>query len=316
MTTESTQRGPSLNVLPNGLMGCGVRPHTPFRSKMAAGTSASDLRALISRGDDAIAIGVEMTDITFTSVRTHHLAQSYCLAPLVFAAATRHGLVFLNLASNRYSGIGCADSSILCEHVPDLPRLASWLTEAGGLLESDGSNATLLESLAKSGILALKPAERCEIVSTQIPLDGSLTSVGEEITCKPLAGPWQIAVFLFCLAWSAASLRFLPLRYIVRRIHRRRVSAILNGYEFNVLRTAQFVATFRAIRPFFLVPKDKCLLCALTLIEYLAHHNEYPVLVFGVKTDPWGAHAWVQEETFILDSSPEKVCHLEQILGA
>ena len=257
-----------------------------------------------------------MADSIFSSVRTHHLVQPYYLAPLVFSAATRHGLVFLNLASNRYSGIGCADSLILCEHVPSLPRLASWRAEAGGLLESDGPNATLLESLAKSGILTLKPAERCEVVSTHVPLEGPLASVGEEIVGKASVGPWQIAVFLWCLAWSVASLRFLPLRHTIRRVHRRRVTAILNGYEFNVPRTARIVATFRAVRPFFLVPKDKCLLGALTLIEYLAHHHEYPVLVFGVNTDPWGAHAWVQQGTFILDSSPEKVCHLEQILGA
>ncbi len=265
-------------------------------------------------------IGLRATPVNDSVPKTgieHHAApRTYRISPLVFASATRHGIVFLDLKRNRYSGINCSDALILSKHVDDVPRLDTWMSESGESSDANSIGSALLDTLLAAGTLTLNPGEKREIVSTQISLDGALTSIGDEITGRASIGLWQIVGFLYCLTWSAASLRLLPFRAVIRRVHRRRLAALMTGYSFNASKVADLVATFRGIRPFFFLPKDRCLLHALTLTNYLAHHSEYPVLVFGVTTGPWGAHAWVQHQDFLLDCNPEDVCHLQQILGA
>jgi hypothetical protein len=195
-------------------------------------------------------------------------AQTYLLSPLVFASATRHGIVFLDLKRNRYSGIGCSDALVLSKYVDDIPCLDTWRSERGESSDVNSSESALLDTLLAAGILTLNPAEKREIVSAPIPLDGALTSIGDEITGHASIGIWQIIVFLRCLIWSAASLRFLPFRNVILRVHRRRLAAHAIGYSFNLSRACNLVATFRGIRPFFFLPKDRCLLHALTLANY------------------------------------------------
>jgi hypothetical protein len=237
---------------------------------------------------------------------------TYCIAPLVFHSATRHGIVFLDLMRNRYSGLMRSDALRLSKYVDGIPMVDTWL---GEFPESNTKDAALLDSLLTAGVLTRTPTGIREIVSTPVPLNGALTSIGDEIAGNANVNLWQIGVFLIYLISSAASLRLLPLRHVVRVVHRKRLAALAKGYKFNLSRAADLVATFRGIRPYFFLPKDKCLLHALTLTRYLAHHGEFPVWVLGVKTDPWAAHSWVQQGDFLLDCNPEKVCHLEQILG-
>ncbi len=260
--------------------------------------------------------GTDMEGTTIKTNQAHRTAKrNYCLAPLVFVSATRHGVVFLDIKRNRYSAIGYPDALKLAEHLDGIPILEAWRTEPTSACNTSCDDSGLMNSLLSADVVTLTPRAKCEIVSTQIPLDGVLTSIGDEITATPSIGLWQIATFLYCLVWSTISLRLLPFRCVVRGVHRRRHAALKIGYKFNLSRASELVATFRGIRPYFFLPKDNCLLHALTLVKYLAHHAEYPVLVFGIKTDPWSAHAWVQNERYLLDCNPEKVCHLEQILG-
>ncbi len=48
------------------------------------------------------------------------------------------------------------------------------------------------------------------------------------------------------------------------------------------------------MRPAFYNPKDACLRDTLTLIEFLSRYDIYPQWVFGVRMQPFSAHAWVQ----------------------
>ena len=257
-----------------------------------------------------------MEDATSNTSQAHRPDQrSFFLAPWVFVSATRHGVVFLDLRRNRYSAIGCSDSLKLSEHLDGLPILETWRAERSGACNASSDNSGLMNSLVSANIVTLCPRAACEIESTRIPLNGVLTSIGDEITAAPLVGLWQIAVFLYYLTWSAISLRLLRFHRVVRSVHRRRQAALRIGYKFDLSRTSELVAAFRGIRPYFFLAKDNCLLHALTLVNFLAHYGEFPVLVFGIKTDPWGAHAWVQSERYLLDCNPENVCHLEQILG-
>jgi hypothetical protein len=60
--------------------------------------------------------------------------------------------------------------------------------------------------------------------------------------------------------------------------------------------------------------EGRCLLHALTLVKFLNRCGFYPDWVIGVTTQPWAAHSWVQWGSFLLDTTPENVCHYTPIM--
>jgi hypothetical protein len=280
------------------------------------------------------------------------LGKDYVLAPLVFACPTRHGVVFLDLRRNRYLGLDSSAALILSRLVRSLPQRPEWRetdseqaddpTIAGdssryGVVLLDprrnrqsGSESSaaereevneptiagrLLQSMLKEGLLARDAAVASDLVSTEIDLKCALVSIGDEVTLAARVRMRDVAAFAFFLTTAAIALRCLPLRWIVRRAHARRTRAYRRGYRLDVGAVARHVSTFRAIRPHFFVAKDHALLHALTLIDYLAHYGEFPVWVFGVATEPWATHTWLQYENYLVDGNPEAVCRLEPILA-
>jgi hypothetical protein len=256
---------------------------------------------------------VNDTDIQ-SSVSDAERRHKYSLAPLIFLCPTRNGVVLLDLKRNRYLGLSCTDALALSECVNGFPKLDQWIDFEASVSARE-SPRVLLDSLLADGIVTSSQARSNEVISTEIRLQGPLVSIGEEIIEKCRLRPTHFVNFLVCLLWSAASLRCLPLRYIVRTVYCRRSRAIANGYTLDLSHVSELVDAFRSIRPFFFLAKDHCLLHALTLVQYLAHYHEFPLWVFGVATDPWAAHSWVQYDEFLLDCDPEKVCSLEPILA-
>jgi hypothetical protein len=242
-------------------------------------------------------------------------AHQYFIGELVFASATRHGVVLLDLKRNRYLGLGCSDALALSECVDGFPVDQRWAGSAPQTPAGNSSPAGLIESLVKNGILTATPPALRDVVSAEVALHGDLVSIGDEIIEETIVRPRDVAFVLVTLLLSAASLRCRPLRSVVRRVYRRRSAAVASGYTFNLERASKLVVKFRSIRPYFFLARNNCLLHALTLVNYLAAHGEFPMWVFGVTTDPWAAHSWVQQEHFLLDSNPESVCSLEPILA-
>jgi len=263
----------------------------------------------------------------------------YFLAPLVFACPTRHGVILLDLKRNRYLGLESSAALTLSRFVRSIPKHKEW-TESNIENAGDPSTASnpvrpgavlldlvrnryldlessdnLLQSMLKEGLLTLSPAVESELAPTEIDLRCALVSIGDEITLAPRVRLRDIVTFVFFLLTTAIALRCLPLRSIVRHAHERRNRAYRRGYQLDVGEVSRHVSTFRAIRPYFFVAKDHCLLHALTLMKYLAHHREFPVLVFGVGTEPWTVHTWLQYERYLVDGNPEAVCRLEPILA-
>ena len=242
----------------------------------------------------------------------------YSLAPLIFLCPTRDGVVLLDLKRNRYLGLSCTDALALSKKVNGFPKFDQWIdheARASTRASTRASPMIPLDSLLADGIVTSGPTGSNEVISTEIRLHGPLVSIGEEIIEKCRVRPMHLVNFVVCLLSSAASLRCIPLRYIVRRVYRRRSRAIASGYTLNLSHVSELVDAFRSIRPYFFLAKDHCLLHALTLVHFLARYDEFPLWVFGVATDPWAAHSWVQYDEFLLDCNPEQVCSLEPILA-
>jgi hypothetical protein len=78
-----------------------------------------------------------------------------------------------------------------------------------------------------------------------------------------------------------------------------------SAHEYERLR--KLTAHFRWLRPWGYAVRDRCLFDSLVLIEYLAQFSLHPMWVFGVKTDPFAAHSWVQAGSTVLNDNVNHV---------
>jgi hypothetical protein len=235
----------------------------------------------------------------------------YWLANLVFVAPTRHGAILLDLNRNRYLGVGRAETQALERMIEDWPTQATDLFKPSRRI----AEKELIDSFLNREIVRFGPHEPRVIQQTSIRLDGELVAIGDEIDSPASVRIRHVLFFLYALIASRVALRFQPIASVIQRVHARRAAAIRNGHDFDWRRASELVSIFRRIRPYVFVAGGHCLLHALTLVRFLAHYNEFPQLVLGVKVDPWGAHSWVQHGNFLLDTNPEKVCGFAAILA-
>jgi hypothetical protein len=256
------------------------------------------------------------TEIEIQSTESTRVpATPHFIAPLIYICATRHGAVVLDLKRNRYLGIDRFDAMLLSKRVRGFSKRDIWLSAAAETSANETSDADLLRSFVSAGIITTEPGVRDQMLSANVSLDGPLASVGEEIISPTRVRFRHCMAFMMVFLGSAISLRYRPLLYVVSKVYRRHSIANARGYQFSLERVSKLVYIFRSLRPYFFLARDNCLLHALMLVNFLAHYGEYAHWVFGVSSDPWVAHSWVQHDYLLLDGTPEKVCSLEVILA-
>jgi hypothetical protein len=234
------------------------------------------------------------------------------LSPLVFVAHTRHGAVLLDLVRNRYLGISHSETSILQTLVQDWPKTAA---HGPSPTQNQVDEDSLLSSLVAEGILRTDATEPRTIDSEPVSLNGVLVAIGDEIERPVSVQMGHVAVVVWALLSRIIALRFGSISSTAQAIRERRIANQKAGRGVNVAHVIELVCVFRRIRPYLFAARGHCLLHSLTLIRFLAHYDEFPLLVLGVRVDPWSAHAWVQHENLLLDTNPEKVCTFNPILA-
>jgi len=264
-------------------------------------------------GLQTVGNGVEM--VASPSATTEQFCASYHLANHVFACATRHGVVMLDLHRNKYFGLDMADGASLAGVVRDWPaqRINGQNAPIVSVDRSKVNN--LVQSLLDANVLQSCPPSDYGISRSTFSLKGDLASVGDEIVAETPARLGHVVSFLFSLLSASFSLRFLPLGFTVGVVHKRKARAIAKGYCFDAHRAAQFTFVFRRLRPYLFSANGHCIIHALALVNFMAIYGEFPSWVLGVRTEPWSAHSWVQHENFLFDTNPAKVCPYDPLLS-
>jgi hypothetical protein len=105
----------------------------------------------------------------------------------------------------------------------------------------------------------------------------------------------------FVTAWAETTLRLrvLPISHVVNRLRKGEIHRRRQNTAFDINKARLLTTIFCALQPAFYSAKDACLRNSLTLVEFLAKYDVYPTCVFGVKMDPFAAHAWVQHGTVV-----------------
>lgn len=140
-----------------------------------------------------------------------------------------------------------------------------------------------------------------------------VTSYLENADSTPSPGFRDRAAFFRACLRASWQLRFRSLRRTMLAVEQRRkahcVSTPVDEDEMRAL-----TAAFHGLRPYY-PRRYLCRFDSLALLEFLSGHQQYPVWVFGVKAEPFGAHCWIQHGACVLNDSLDHVRQFTPIMA-
>ena len=211
------------------------------------------------------------------------------LAPHVYACVTADYVVFLDIRRNAFLGVahGCVGTPALSEE------------------------------MLKQGMLSTEASTRAPIRfhSPVGALFEGFVPFREPITFGLLAN----TALAFLSAWLAVRTGNVErcVRHATERAERRRPrpEPALDG--FSVPQDLQrLVSAYFHCRAWLVSTAGKCLLDSLALTTFLSRYGIAASLTIGVRTAPFGAHAWVQRDGLVLNDQCEIVCAYDCIFAS
>lgn len=192
-------------------------------------------------------------------------------------------LVFLDLSGDRYFTL---------EPVQD--AMARALLHDGAVHPNVGSYPNAVPVLSAQ---EFAPVEIATVTSSAI--------------AAPLPRPFasMVAAALLRNVHALIEVQILPLNRIATRFGRTpRVHAQAACSRLHAILAAH-LASHRLLSA-----RDRCLPFSIALASHLRHHHIAVDLVFGVKVDPFAAHAWVQHDGMVLNDTLEHARSFQPIL--
>jgi hypothetical protein len=212
--------------------------------------------------------------------------------------------ILLDLRRNRYLGIGRRASTAMAALVQDWPT--SVPTGEATLAPVD----ELARQLISQGLLTdaapdLPPAPVAKEATASLDLAG--------LDPNPVIGVRRVACFLKSAAVAAWWLRSRSLYRVALKVAARRGRlAASNSSSLEAMLSA--TAAYETLRPLVFTARERCLHDSLALVCFLATQGVHARWVVGVKTSPFGAHAWVQSGSTVLNDQHEHVRGFRPIL--
>lgn len=211
-------------------------------------------------------------------------------------------VVFLDLKNDRYSRID-GDSAAAFGALVNDPKASSM-------------SSTELDEIVERRLLTTDASVGKAVVSTEVDcvtqrlIQSHAQSHAEYARSIAPRDVWRF-VAACMTAWLKLRLR--NIETIVASVEaRKQRSAHLGALRLDEAR--RLVAIFSRLRSLF--PANYvCLLDSLALVEFLALYDVFPMLVFGVRLDPWAAHCWVQEREFLFNDDVEAVADFVPIMA-
>jgi hypothetical protein len=200
-------------------------------------------------------------------------------------------------------------------------RLASWVRgwPVGAVQTTDPHNAggvadALVAQMLAHGMLVTDP----HVGKLAVPMAAAraVRSLVEfDLETRTRAGAAQLWRFGTSFLQAKLSLKLRPIQSIVESVRDRKARRAGRGsQEADPARLRALVTAFTRLRPLFYTLRSACLLDSLTLLHFLGAEGIHPEWVFGVKTEPFDAHCWVQQGEAVLNDVPDRVRQYSPIL--
>lgn len=235
--------------------------------------------------------------------------QPYLLAPHVYPCISGQHVVLMDLERDKYIAVVPAH------------RLAAWVRgwPVGGAPtdspdDPDGAPDALVSQMLAHGMLVTDPyVGKPAVPVTTVRPQRSLMEF--DLDTHPKAGAAQLWRFAGSCLRAQVSLKLRPIQSIVEAVRDRRARYSAGGAQAaDPSGLSSLVTTFARLRPLFYTLRSACLLDSLTLLHFLSAEGIHPDWVFGVKTEPFDAHCWVQQGELLLNDVPDRVRQYSPIL--
>ncbi|MEI9985565.1 MAG: lasso peptide biosynthesis B2 protein [Aliidongia sp.] len=228
------------------------------------------------------------------------MTSRYFLSNQVFLSRTSRHYVFLDLKSDRYWAVAQDQLEAIGQSLQGWSACDARPVPFRGMGAADAHR--LVDVLVRRGLLTTDPASGSAVAPTCFPLPKRALLEG----CQPVIHhPGFRHLRIFVIAGCSAGLkrRWQSIAKIVGSRARRHRSDL--GH-FDESRCRELVAVFGVMRPYF-PGKPSCLLDSFMLVEFLARYGMHAHWVFGVRTEPFSAHCWVQRDDLVLNDTLDHV---------
>jgi hypothetical protein len=229
------------------------------------------------------------------------------LADHVRACCADGQVILLDLQHNKYVGIGGVQLPALARAIEGWPAPPEVPDQQGAPADIDALTAPLLAQ----GLIT------CAMTSGTwtATLDEPMHSLNEADSARSGAIRWRhLSCFMRSTATASAWLRWRTLAAIAHSVAARRARLVTRHGPTSIEATREPVAAYLRLRPFAFTAHDRCLHDSLTLIHFLTSERVPARWVIGVRTQPFGAHSWVQSGDTVLNDQHEHVRRYRPIL--
>jgi hypothetical protein len=236
--------------------------------------------------------------------------QPYLLAPHVYPCVSGQHVVLMDLERDKYVAVVPAH------------RLAAWVRgwPVGSMQtpepphEADPGADALVAQMLAHGMLVRDPhvgKPAVPVVTTR----AARSLVEFDLDSRSRTGAVLLGRFGRSYLQAQLSLKLRPIQAIVEAIRDRKTRRAMRGLEEpDPARLRALVSAFTRLRPLFYTLRSACLLDSLTMVHFLGAEGIHPEWVFGVKTEPFDAHCWVQHGELVLNDAPDRVRQYSPIL--
>jgi hypothetical protein len=229
------------------------------------------------------------------------------LAEHVRACCADGQVILLDLQHNKYVGIGGAQLPALARAIEGWPVSPEATGQPDAPADIDTLTAPLLaQGLITSAMTASQSTAR---------LEEPMRSLNAADSAQYRAIRWrQLCCFIRSTVTASAWLRWRSLAAIARIVAARRARLVTHDGPTSIEATRELVAAYLRLRPFAFTAHDRCLHDSLTLVHFLTSERAPAHWVIGVRTQPFGAHSWVQSGDTVLNDQHEHVRRYRPIL--
>lgn len=231
--------------------------------------------------------------------------QQYWLAHHVHLCVTDNFAILLDLRRDKYIGVPREFLPALADSV------AGWPVMTQPQSTRPRPATRLLHNMLKAGMLTTDPAQGKAARTPSMP-SPQFPAIEDDPEDRPRITARDVLQVLAAAATAKALLKWRQIDAIVIRVRKRKEQRAKE--EFNLDAARPIVAAFLYLRPLYFTTKDECLFDSLVLVELLAHHALFPSWLFGVSTNPFKAHSWVQAGDYVLNDQPERISRFTPIL--
>jgi hypothetical protein len=229
------------------------------------------------------------------------------LAGHVRACCADGQVILLDLQHNKYVGIGGAQLPALARAIEGWPVLIQATSQPGAPADIDALTAPLLAQGLITSAMTASP-------STAV-LDEPMHSLNAADSVQSRAIRLRhLSSFIRSTVTASAWLRWRSLATIAHIVAARRARLAAQAGPTSIEATRELVAAYLRLRPFAFTAHDRCLHDSLTLVHFLTSERALAHWVIGVRTQPFGAHSWVQRGDVVLNDQHEHVRRYRPIL--